>query len=115
MFPSVAAQVLTVSDTAARQPDIVWSFVFPLLMLFGLLYFIALRPQQQEKKAQEAMIASLAKDDAVVTTGGIHGRVVEVQGDVIVVEISEKTRVRVDRAGIGRKLTPDAKTSEPKK
>lgn len=115
MTGTAPADVLMVHDSPARQTDLLWSFAFPLLMLFGLLYFIAWRPQQQEKKAHETMLASLSKDDAVVTTGGIHGRVVEVVGDVVVVEIAEKTRIRVDRAGVGRKVSPDGKTSEPKK
>jgi preprotein translocase subunit YajC len=115
MPDTAPADVLLLHDNAAAQPDMFWSFIVPLLMRFALLYFIAWRPQQREKKAHETMLASLAKDDAVVTTGGIHGRVLEVHGDVVVVEIAEKTRIRIDRAGVGRKVTPGANAPEPPK
>ena len=86
-----------------------------LMVAFGIMfvsmYFIAIRPQQQEKKAQDALLAALAKDDQVVTTGGMYGKVVEVQGETLVLEISEKTRVKIDRSAIARK----AGTPAPKK
>ncbi len=93
------------------MPGDSWQPVIAFGIFFAILYFVALRPQQQEKKAHEQMLASLAKDDQVILSNGIHGRILEVQPETVVVEIAEKTRVKVDRVAIARK----AGTSAPEK
>jgi preprotein translocase subunit YajC len=93
---------LVTFDSPAVSGDL-WNGIVAFGIFFGILYFVALRPQAQEKKAHEEMIASLAKDDLVVTGSGIHGKIVEVGADTIVLEIAEKTRVKVDRSAISRK------------
>jgi preprotein translocase subunit YajC len=87
-----------------------WNSLVATAIVIGIMYFVALRPQIQEKKAHDLMLAGLAKDDAVVTSGGLHGRIVELQADNLVIEVADKVRVKVDRSAITRKLnTSDAK------
>ena len=88
-----------------------WTNFVMLGVVFAIVYFIAFRPQQLERDAHDKMLAALSKDDLVVTSGGIHGRIVEVEGDVLVIEIAEKTRVRVDRAAVQRKAGPPPQKS----
>jgi preprotein translocase subunit YajC len=104
------AGLLVTHDAAAGQPDL-WSGVLLLGVVVAIMYFVAWRPQSQERKAHEAMIAALVRDDKIVTSSGIHGRVVDVGADTVVREIAEKTRVTVDRSAVARK----AGTPEPKK
>lgn len=109
MMTNVPADLLVAMDQpAARQGDW-WSMFVMMGIVFAIMYFVAWRPQQQEQKAKEAMIASLAKDDQVVTTSGLHGRVVEVQGDTLILDVGDKTRLKFDKAAVARKLGAETK------
>jgi len=80
-----------------------------VLMMAALAYFAIYVPYR-EKKAQDGMLAALTKDDRVITASGIHGKVVQVDGERIVLEIAEKTRVTFDRSAISKKVeAPTAK------
>jgi preprotein translocase subunit YajC len=94
--------VLVLHDAAAGAFD-PWTMLGGLGLFFGVMYLFVLRPKQQEEKQQETMIAGLAKDDAVVLSSGIHGKIAEIQADILVVEISDKTRIRVDKSAVARK------------
>lgn len=75
--------------------------VFPILMMFGIFYFIILRPQARKQKEFQAMLAKLGKGDEVVTRGGLIGKITGVQDDgTIVLELQEKVRVRLLRSHI---------------
>ncbi len=71
------------------------SFV-PLILIFGIMYFLMIRPQQKKMKEHRAMVEALRRGDQVVTQGGIVGKVVKVQEDGMVeVEIAENVKVKV--------------------
>jgi preprotein translocase subunit YajC len=72
------------------------STLVPLVLLFGIFYFLLIRPQQQRVKAHQALVASVKRGDTVVTAGGLIGRVSKVKDDgEIMVEIAENVQVRV--------------------
>jgi preprotein translocase subunit YajC len=81
------------------------SFLLPILLIFGVFYFLLIRPQQQRDKQHQTILANLKKNDKVVTSGGLHGRVTELGEDVITLEVAPNVRVRVSRANIGTVLT----------
>lgn len=71
------------------------SFV-PLILIFGIMYFLMIRPQQKKLKAHRAMVAALRKGDQVITAGGLVGKVTKVSLDNDVeVEIATGVKVRV--------------------
>lgn len=76
----------------------------PIILIFGIFYFLLIRPQQKRQKKKEAMIKGIEKADAVVTSGGLHGKVTGVTDDVLTIEIavmkSDRVRVKVSRANI---------------
>jgi len=74
-----------------------------LLALGAVLYFLILRPQAQERAAREDLLKKLAKDDHVVTDSGVHGKVVEVSDDLVVLEVASKTRITFDKAAVSRR------------
>ena len=78
----------------------------PIVLIFGLMWLLILRPQNQERAAHEALIASLAKDDRVVTQGGIFGKIVSVATETVVIEIAEKTRVTFEKKFVARRIEP---------
>lgn len=76
--------------------------LFPVLMLLTL-YLLFIKPQQDEKAKHEELLTKLAKDDWVVTASGIHGRIVEVGDDIVVLDIGDKTRITLDKTSVARK------------
>jgi preprotein translocase subunit YajC len=71
------------------------SFV-PLILIFAIMYFLLIRPQQKKMKEHKAMVEALRRGDQVLTQGGIVGKVVKVQEDGMVeVEIAEGVKVKV--------------------
>jgi preprotein translocase subunit YajC len=72
------------------------SSLVPLILLFGIFYFLIIRPQQQRMKAHQAMVAGVKRGDTVVTAGGLIGKVAKVKDDgELVVEIADNVQVRV--------------------
>ena len=53
-----------------------WETLLPLVLIFGIFYFILIRPQQRKMKKHQNMLNNLSKGDTVVTEGGIHGTVI---------------------------------------
>lgn len=77
--------------------------LLPVLLIFGVMYFMLVRPQIREKQEHDKLVASLSKDDKVVTASGLHGSVVSVADDTVVLEVAEKTRIVVDKTSIARR------------
>lgn len=76
------------------------SFV-PLILIFGIMYFLLIRPQQKKVKEHRAMVEALRRGDQVVTAGGILGKVVHVgENNEVQVEIADGVKVRVLRSTI---------------
>lgn len=70
-----------------------------MLVMFGIFYFILIRPQVRKQKEHQAMLQKLGKGDEVITRGGVIGKITGVGDDgVLVLELQEKVRVRVPRA-----------------
>lgn len=88
---------------AAAAPSMLEQ-MFPLLIGFGLLWFLLIRPQSQQRKAHDSLVASLQRDDRVVLSNGLHGKVVEVHPDTVVVEAGAKTRLTFDKTSVARRV-----------
>ena len=73
----------------------------PLILIFAIMYFLLIRPQQKKVKEHQAMVAALRRGDQVVTQGGIIGKVVKVKEDgEVEVEIADGVKVRVVQSTI---------------
>lgn len=73
----------------------------PLILVFGIMYFLLIRPQQRKAREHTAMIAALRRGDQVITGGGLLGKVTKVREDgEVEVEIAPGVNVRVVRATI---------------
>ena len=70
--------------------------IIPFILIFVIMYFLLIRPQQKKMKEHQAMVSALRRGDQVVTQGGIIGKVVKVKEDgEAEVEIAEGVKVRV--------------------
>ena len=69
-----------------------------ILIMFGIFYFIMIRPQVKRQKEHQAMLGKLGKGDEIITRGGLIGKITGISDDgVLVVELQEKVRVRIPR------------------
>lgn len=82
--------------------DSVGQFI-PLILIFAIMYFLLIRPQQKKLKDHQSMVAALRRGDQVVTAGGLIGKVSKIKDDAEVeVELAEGVKVRVVRSTIGQ-------------
>ena len=80
--------------------------LLPLLLIFGIMYFLLIRPQQRKAKEHRAMVDALRRGDQVVTQGGIIAKVSRVKEDgELEVEIAENVRVRMVKSTIAQVLS----------
>jgi len=87
------------------QPSFFGSPSFPLVLtMLIVIYFLMFRPQQQRQKQHDAMIKAIEKGDQVVTSGGLHGKVVGSTDDTLTLEVAalkgERVRVKVSRSKV---------------
>ncbi|RBP89183.1 protein translocase subunit yajC [Rhodobacter sp. 140A] len=78
----------------------------PLVLIFVIMYFLLIRPQQKKVKEHRSMVESLRRGDQIVTQGGIIGKVTHVREDgELEVEIAPNVKVRVVKATVTQVLT----------
>ncbi len=108
--PAEAAAVTTQSAAtpadaaaaqAAEQPGMFSSFL-PLILLVVIFYFLLIRPQQKRAKEDKARQDGLKVDDEVVTIGGLHGVVRDVQESTVLLELAPSVNIRVEKVAIAR-------------
>ena len=93
------------AQTAGGAMGAFSSFV-PLILIFGIMYFLLIKPQQKKLKDQQAMVAALRRGDQVVTQGGILGKIIKVNDDgVLDVEIATGVKVRIQRGAVAQVLS----------
>ena len=76
----------------------------PLIFLFGIFYFLIIRPQQKQQKEHQAMLDALTKGDKIVTAGGLFAEVVKVEEDFIKIKLNDTSIVKLDKAFVNRKI-----------
>ncbi len=92
-----------ISPAYAQTPSLLggegMSFLVPMVLVFVIMYFLILRPQQKRVKQHAEMVKNVRKGDTVITSGGLVGKVTKVvDDDQIEVELAEGIRVRQMRA-----------------
>lgn len=91
---------------------ILGSPIFFLVAMLLLMWALLIRPQQRRDRELKAMLSQIEKGDAVVTTGGLHGKVTGVTDDVLTVEIAPNVRVKLSRSAVASRTA--AKTEGDK-
>lgn len=78
----------------------------PLILIFGIMYFLLIRPQQKKVKEHQAMVAAVRRGDMVVTQGGIIGKIAKVKDDnEVEIEVAEGVKIRVVKSTIAQVLS----------
>lgn len=82
--------------------------------MFAILYFILIRPQQKQQKKHQALLAGLKKGDEVILSSGIMGKVFAVEDRIVVIEINDKTKLKVLKQAVQGLMSPEDITNDPK-
>jgi preprotein translocase subunit YajC len=69
-------------------------------LIFVVMYFFIIRPQRKKEKDLTKLREALKKNDDIVTAGGIHGKVMDVDGDTVVIAIESAAKIRVDKSSV---------------
>jgi len=109
----ISLLLLAQEEAPAAEPFFGSSMMFPLAIIMLLFYFMILRPQKNKEKSFSSLIENLKEKDRIVTVGGIHGVVTNVQRDrdEVTVRIDESTgtKIRIGTSAISRLVTDDDK------
>ena len=92
------------ATAAAPGAGAAFAQFIPLILIFAIMYFLMIRPQQKRVKQHREMVAAVKKGDQVVTSGGIIGKVASVRDEELEVEIATGVRVRVVRSTVSQVL-----------
>jgi preprotein translocase subunit YajC len=71
--------------------------LFPLFLIIIIFYYFIIRPQKLSQKEHQRMIQNLNKNDEVVTTGGLHGRIINLREKTLILRIDDNTKVEIDK------------------
>lgn len=85
----------------AQQSD-PFSFLLPMLVIFGAFYFLLIRPQQKKQKAHTALVSELKIGDEILTAGGILGRITGVSDHYAIVHIADDTEIKIQKSSISQ-------------
>ena len=90
------------------------TIIIYLVFIFGIFYFIGIRPQKKEQKKQQAMLASMAIGDYVRTTSGFYGQIIDITDDMVIVEFGNKNcRIPMVKGAIAEIEKQTAAPAEP--
>ena len=81
--------------------------IFPFILIFVIMYFMVIRPQQKKAKDHRQMLGKLKKNDEVMTSGGIYGKVIDLKETVVTLEVAPNVRIRVHRPQISLVITAE--------
>ena len=96
----------------APQGGFGYSGLLMIGALFLIMYLFMIRPQQKKQKEIQKMREALKVGDRVVTSGGIYGKIKEVEDSAFIVEISEGVRVKVEKASVFAAASNDTQTNK---
>ncbi|MCL2077066.1 MAG: preprotein translocase subunit YajC [Oscillospiraceae bacterium] len=94
------------ADGAPPAGGGIFSLLFPLVLMVGVIYFLLIKPQSKRQKTEKNMRDNLQIADEVVTVGGIIGRVLSIKDDTVLIETGgDRTRIRVLKSAIAENRT----------
>src|ERR1700676_4572018 len=77
-------------------------FLIPLALMFGIMYFLVILPQQRQRKKVQEMLAAVKNGDKVITTSGIFGTTNGMDGDTVILKFADQMKIRISRAAIAQ-------------
>jgi preprotein translocase subunit YajC len=97
------------SDAAAQTAGAApagsgFASLIPLILIFAVMYFLLIRPQQKKMKQHQALVAALGKGDEIMTNGGIVGKIISLDDAFVNVEIADNVTIKLQRGAVANVL-----------
>ena len=102
--------LLQAASGAAPAGGFGMSSIIMIVMIIAIFYFFMIAPQQKKQKKINAFRDSLKNGDKVMTAGGIYGRIREVKDNVVILEIADGVRIKIDKNSIYQSMQDVAET-----
>ena len=71
------------------------SMIVSLVLMFAIMYFLILRPQNKQRREQEIMLQNMAKGDSILTTSGFYGVIIDIMEEIVIVEFGNNKNCRI--------------------
>ena len=114
-FGKEHAEVVALRNAGENAQGGGMSFLVTMALIGFVFYFLLIRPQSKQAKSHQQLLDGLKRDDMVVTTGGIHGKITNVAEAVVTVEIATNVRIKVTKKNIAGLSTINKQQDEKKK
>ena len=98
--------LLLMAPQEAQSPSLLVTLL-PLLLIFAVFYFFIIRPQKKREDERKRMIEAVRKGDRIITAGGIHGRVLQVEDTNVLAEVDQNVKLRIEKSALASVSTKD--------
>ena len=82
----------------------IWFLVLMLALVFGMFYFLMVRPMRQRERTHDRMVDELESGDTVITAGGLYGEVESMDEDSLILKVGSGAKIRVTKGGVLKRL-----------
>lgn len=112
-------EITAYAADAAQQTQSAGSMIsmfLPFIIIIGVMYFLMIRPQKKKEKLKQEMLSQLIVGDKILTIGGIHGKIVSIKGDNLIIETgkpSEPSTLKIARWAISEVTKPGDENAAP--
>ena len=98
----------------AKAGNPMMQFLPLMIIMFAVMYFLIIRPQKQKEKKRQEMISNVRKQDKIVTAGGVHGVVVSVKENEVIVRVDDTkdVKIKVDKSALTSVSVPRSEKEE---
>ncbi|MCG9969824.1 preprotein translocase subunit YajC [Pelotomaculum terephthalicicum JT] len=84
-----------------------YASILYIVVLFAILYFLMIRPQQQRQKRLQEMINNLKVGDRVITVGGMYGTIDKIKDDFFIIKVSDNVRIKFQKNAVGQVVSDE--------
>jgi preprotein translocase subunit YajC len=100
MFSSVTYLMAQVAQSPSQQAPSPLVTLMPFILMFVIFYFLLIRPQQKKQKEHQRMLSEIKKNDEVVTSGGIHGTIVNVKDKTFMLRVDDNVKIEISKSAV---------------
>ncbi|MDP4266433.1 MAG: preprotein translocase subunit YajC [Bacteroidota bacterium] len=104
--------ILLMAQQQGAKPSNPFVSFLPIVFIIAIFYFFMIRPQIKKTKEQKKYIQALGKGDKIITIGGIHGKIVEVQETTLIIEVEGGNRLKIEKSAVA--MDANAQLTEKK-
>src|SRR6185295_8336601 len=91
--------VLAQAQAQPSAPSALFQFA-PIILVFGIFYFLLIAPMRKKQKALSALVDNLKRGDKVITNGGIFGEVAGVEGNIVYLKVADSVKLKIAKSAI---------------